>query len=70
VTASTAGFAAGSGQAFDNGTGWYGLTAQLPTTTTVTPYNTNAISTGVSASVPMTWAAGDTIQLTGFYQAA
>ncbi len=69
VTSASAGYAAGSGALVDVSVGNYGVVAYLASTTTVAPYNTDVVSTGVTGTVPFTWVAGDLLQLSGFYPA-
>lgn len=44
--------------------------AIMLTSTTVFVLNSDATTGGVSGTVPMTWATGDTVTIAGFYEAA
>jgi hypothetical protein len=65
----------GLGGIFDNGTAVFDVFVKWLSTTTAAfgvsnTAGTYATSTGISATVPMTWVATDELHVTGFYEAA
>lgn len=72
VTAATlSGTLDGAGHAIitDASAGQYGVVVGLLNTTQFTPFNTDALTAGVTATVPMTWTSTDNISGYLFYQA-
>lgn len=60
----------GVGMIKDSGTGDYVASVVTNSTTTVYLDNGNTISTGATTSVPMVWATGDYVSITGLYRVA
>lgn len=58
----------GSAVILDASVGNYGGTVEQFTTTTCVVYNTNAVTNGVSGTVPMTWVSTDSIAIQGSYE--
>lgn len=68
VTASGSG-AAGAGSITDTSAGFtYGINGVLASSTTLAVYPSSSGNTGVTVSVPFTWATGDTLSAFGFVQ--
>lgn len=60
----------GSGMLTDASAGQYAAVVGLFTTSTVAPYNTDALTNGVTATVPFAWTDTDQLSLSFTYEAA